>query len=63
MAEIKVELAKATKEFDGKQFVLTKIDYTKEATEEDQAYHKKLGRESRIVEEDGYWLLYTKIGQ
>ena len=61
--EIKVQLSQIKKEFDGQEYILTKINYTKEATEEDQAYHKKLGRESRIVEEDGYWLLYTKIGQ
>ena len=63
MAEISVEISQAKKEFDGQQYVLTKINYTKEDAEEDQAYHKELGRETRIIEEDGYWLLYTKIGQ
>lgn len=63
MAEISVQLAQAKREFDGQEFILTKIDYTKEAAEEDQAYHKERGREARILEEDGFWLLYTKVGQ
>ena len=63
VAEISVELSQAKKEFDGQQYILTKIDFTKEAAEEDQAYHKERGREARILEEDGFWLVYTKIGQ
>ena len=63
MAEIKVELAPAKREFDGQDYVITKINYTKEAAEEDQAYHKGRGRETRILEEDGFWLVYTKVGQ
>ena len=63
MAEISVELSQAKREFDGQQYILTKINYTKEAAEADQAYHKERGRKARILEEDGFWLLYTKIGQ
>lgn len=63
MAEISVEISQAKKEFDGQQYVLTKINYTKEDAEADQAYHKERGREARILEEDGFWLLYTKVGQ
>lgn len=63
MAKISVEISQAKKEFDGQEYILTKIDFTKEAAEEDQAYHKERGREARILEEDGFWLLYTKIGQ
>ncbi len=62
MAEIKVELSPAKRKFDGDDYILTKINYTKEAAKEDQAYHKQRGRKTRILEEDGYWLLYTKIG-
>ncbi len=63
MAEISVELSQAKREFDGQQYILTKINYTKEAAEADQTYHKERGREARILEEDGFWLVYTKIGQ
>ena len=63
MAEKSVELSQVKKEFDGQQYVLTKINFTKEAAEADQAYHKERGREAKILEEDGFWLLYTKIGQ
>ena len=63
VAKISVEISQAKKEFDGQQYILTKINYTKEAAEEDQAYHKERGREARILEEDGFWLLYTKVGQ
>lgn len=63
MAEISVEISQAKKEFDGQQYVLTKINFTKEDAEADQAYHKERGREARILEEAGFWLLYTKIGQ
>ena len=63
MAEIKVELAPAKREFDGQDYVLTKINYDKEAADEDEAYHRKRGREVRTVQEGIFWLLYTKIGQ
>ena len=63
MAEISIQPAQPKREFDGQDYVLTKINYTKEAAEEDQAYHKERGRETRILEEDGYWLVYTKVGQ
>ena len=63
MANMSVQLPAAKREFDGQEYTLTKINYTKEATEEDQAYHKERGREAKILEDSGYWLLYTKIGQ
>ena len=63
MAEISIQLAPAKREFDGQEYILTKINYTEEAAKEDEAYHKERGRESRILEEAGYWLLYTRIGQ
>lgn len=62
MAGIKLELPRAKREFDGKAYILTKINYTEEAAREDQVYHEKRGRETRLLEEDGYWLLYTKVG-
>ena len=62
MAEISIQLAPAKRELDSQEYILTKINYTKEDTEADQAYHKKRGRQTRILEEDGFWLLYTKIG-
>ena len=61
--QISLEPLKAIREFDGQEYVLTKINYTEEAAKEDGAYHKERGRETRILEEDGYWLVYTKIGQ
>ena len=63
MAEISVEPVRAKKEFNGQEYILTKINYTEEAAKEDEAYHKERGRETRILEEAGYWLLYTRIGQ
>ena len=63
MAEISLERAPAERELDGKRYILTKINYSKEAAEDDEAYHKERGREARTLEEDGFWLLYTKIGQ
>ena len=63
MAEISIQLARAKREFDGQQYILTKIDYTKESAEEDAAYHKERGRTPKILEEDGFWLVYTKIGK
>jgi len=63
VAEISIQPARAKREFDGQEYILTKINYTKEAAEEDQAYHKERGRETRILGEDGYWLVYTKVGQ
>ena len=64
MAEkpISIEPLKAKREFDGQKYILTKISYTEEDAKTDQAYHKERGRETRILEEAGYWLLYTKIG-
>ena len=62
MAEIKLELSRAKRKFDGQDYILTKINFTEDAAKEDVAYHKERGRETRLLEEDGYWLLYTKIG-
>ncbi len=63
MAEIKIETPPVKRTFDGGEYILTKINYTKEAAKEDEAYHKERGRKTRILEKDGYWLLYTKIGE
>ena len=63
MAQITVQPVKARREFNGEKYVLTKIDYTKEDAEADEAYYQKQGRVTRLIEEDGYWLLYTKLGQ
>jgi len=63
VAEISVQPAKAKREFDGKTYVLTKINYDKEAADADEAYHKKRGRAVKTVEEGIFWLLYTEIGQ
>jgi hypothetical protein len=63
MGNISVPVTQAKKQFDGQEYVLTKINYTKEAAEEDQAYYQKRGNKPKIIEEDGFWLLYTKVGQ
>mgnify|MGYP001063069490 CR=1 FL=1 len=63
MAQISIQPARAKREFNGQQYTLTKIDFSKEDAKEDEAYHKERGRKTRVVEEDGYWLIYTKIGQ
>lgn len=63
VAEILGKPSQIKRKFDGHDYVLTKVNYTKEAAQEDQAYHKERGRKTRIVEENGYWLLYTKVGQ
>ena len=63
MTEIKVHPAPPRREFDGKQYILTTVDYTKEAAADDEAYQKERGRITKVIEEEGYWLLYTKIGQ
>ncbi len=62
MAQISVQPPRAKKEFDGQQYVLTKINFTKEDAAVDEAYHKERGRVAKTVEEDGFFLLYTKIG-
>ena len=61
MGNISIPVVK--REFDGQDYVLTKINYTKEDAEEDQAYYRERGNKISIIEEDGFWLLYTKIGQ
>jgi hypothetical protein len=63
MGNISIPVTRVKREFDGQEYVLTKINYTKEAAEEDQAYYQKRGNKIRILEEDGFWLLYTKVGQ
>lgn len=63
MGNISIPVTRVKREFDGQEYVLTKINYTKEAAEEDQAYYQKRGNKVRILEEDGFWLLYTKVGQ
>ena len=62
VAEISIEPVKAKRKFDGKEYVLTKINYTEEDAKEDEAWHKERGTEVRIVEDGIFWLLYTKIG-
>jgi hypothetical protein len=63
MGNISVPVTSAKRQFDGQEYVLTKINYTKEAAEDDQAYYQKRGNKPKILEEDGFWLLYTKVGQ
>ena len=62
MAKIKVELSPAKRMFDGDEYILTKINYTEEAAKEDQVYYNERGKKANILEEGGYWLLYTKVG-
>jgi hypothetical protein len=63
VAKISVQPPKVKRKFDGLEYVLTKINYTRKDAADDQAYHQARGRETRILEEDGFWLLYTKVGQ
>ncbi|MFC1939964.1 hypothetical protein ACFLXO_04685 [Chloroflexota bacterium] len=63
MAGIKIEPLRAKRKLDGQEYILSKIDYTKEDAENDQAYYKGRKIEAKILEEDGYWLVYTKISQ
>ncbi len=62
MAEITIEPLKAKRKFNGQEYILTKVNYTEEDAKADEVYHKERGRKTRILEEAGYWLLYTKIG-
>ena len=62
VAESTVHPLRAKREFDGQQYILTKIDYTREDAEKDGGYYQERGWLVRDIEEDGYWLLYTKIG-
>ncbi|HXZ30409.1 MAG TPA: hypothetical protein VEG43_04520 [Dehalococcoidia bacterium] len=50
------------RKLNGAEYILTKIDYSKADAEAEKAYHEKLGRVAQIVEEGGFWLVYTKIG-
>ncbi len=63
MGNISIPVMRVKRDFDGQEYVLTKINYTKEAAEEDQAYYRERGNKISILEEDGFWLLYTKVGQ
>lgn len=63
MADISVQPAKAQRKFNGQIYVLTKINFDKEAADEDEAYHKKRGRKVKTVQDGIFWLLYTKLGQ
>ena len=62
MAELSVQRAAAQREFDGQVYILTKINFDKEAADEDEAYHRERGREVKTVQEGIFWILYTKIG-
>lgn len=59
---ISVDLPKAKLKFDGKDYILTKIDFSEEDAKADQEYHKGRGKETRILQDGDYWLLYSKIG-
>ncbi|MFH1381337.1 MAG: hypothetical protein ABIH70_00385 [Chloroflexota bacterium] len=63
MAQRLVQTPPSKREFDGQPYILTKIDFNKADAQEDESYHKQRGRKVKIVEEDGFWLIYTKIGQ
>jgi hypothetical protein len=63
VADISVQPAKAQRKFNGQIYVLTKINFDKEAADEDEAYHKKRGRKVKTVQDGIFWLLYTKLGQ
>ncbi len=63
VAKITTQRVKAKREFDGQEYILTKINYTEEDAKSDEAWHKERGTETRILEEAGYWLVYTKIGR
>ncbi len=63
MGNISIPVTRVKREFDGQKYILTKINYTKESAKEDQAYYQKRGNKTKILEEDGFWLIYTKIGQ
>jgi hypothetical protein len=63
MGIISIPVMRAKRDFDGQEYILTKINHTKEAAEEDQAYYRERGNKTRILEEDGFWLIYTKVGQ
>lgn len=63
MTDININPAKATREINNIKYVLTKIDFNAEDVSADEEYHKKKGREVKTIEEDGFYLLYTRIGQ
>ena len=59
---VSVDAPKAKLEFDGKEYILTKIDFSEEDAKADQDYHKGRGKETRILQDGDFWLLYSKIG-
>ncbi len=63
MPKTSIQLAQAKRKFNGKEYILTKINYTEAEAKEDETYYTEHGRATKILEEDGFWLLYTKIGQ
>mgnify|MGYP006266651465 CR=1 FL=1 len=63
MGNISIPVTRVKREFNGQEYVLTKINYTEESAKEDQAYYQKRGNKTNILEEDGFWLIYTKIGK
>ncbi len=60
MVERSMRPARPRRDFDGHEYILTKINYTRKDAEDDKAYHQAKGRDTRIIEEDGFWLVYTK---
>ncbi len=63
MATIKFKPPQVKRQFNGADYILTKIDFFKADAESEKIYHEKLGRDVQLVEEDGSWLIYTKIGK
>ena len=60
--KIAIKPPQIKRKLDDADYILTKIDYSKADAEAEKAYHEKLGRVVQIVEEGGFWLVYTKIG-
>ena len=63
MPEKRIQPPKTNREFNGKTYVLTKIDYHKQDIEDDIEWFKGRGIETQMLEEDGFWLLYTLQGE
>lgn len=59
---ISVDAPKAKIKFNGTEYILTKIDFSEEDAKADQEYHKGRGKETRILQDGNFWLLYSKIG-
>lgn len=62
MVKILVQPPKVKRKFNDGEYVLTKIDYSEKDAAADESYHQARGRETKILEEGGFWLLYTKVG-